>query len=84
MQLIDEYENINRGLYSGSVGYILPNGNFDFNVVIRSIQYNEATRYLSIMVGSAITDMCNAEEEYNECLLKAQAMINTLNAEIVC
>lgn len=84
MQLIDEYENINRGLYSGSVGYILPNGNFDFNVVIRSIQYNEATRYLSIMVGSAITDMCNAEEEYNECLLKAQALINTLNAEIIC
>lgn len=84
MQLIDEYENINRGLYSGSVGYILPSGNFDFNVVIRSIQYNEATRYLSIMVGSAITDMCNAEEEYNECLLKAQALINTLNAEITC
>ncbi len=84
MQLIEQYEEINRGIYSGSVGCILPNGNFDLNVVIRSIQYNAANRYLSIMVGSAITDMCNAEDEYNECLLKAQALLETLNAELVC
>ncbi|CAG0965417.1 MAG: anthranilate synthase component I family protein [Bacteroidetes bacterium] len=84
MQLIEQYEDINRGLYSGSVGCILPNGNFDVNVVIRSIQYNAANQYLSVMVGSAITDMCNAEDEYNECLLKAEALLNTLNAELVC
>lgn len=78
MQLIEEYEEAKRGLFSGSVGYIAPNGDFDFNVVIRSIFYNETARYLSTWAGSAITINSVPEKEYEECLLKLQAMIKAL------
>ena len=74
MELIEQYENTKRGLFSGSVGYIDPEGDFDFNVVIRGIQYNETSKYLSIMAGSAITFNSVAEKEYEECLLKISAM----------
>lgn len=74
MQLIDQYETSRRGLYSGAVGYISPSKDFDFNVVIRSLQYNARSQYLSYMVGSAITAMANPEKEYDECLLKAKAI----------
>lgn len=79
MQLIDQYERSKRGVYSGSFGYISPEGDFDFNVVIRSILYNTETRYLSFQVGGAITYESNAEKEYDECLLKATAMISALS-----
>ena len=78
MKLIEQYESTKRGLYSGAVGYISPEGDFDFNVVIRSILYNSENKYLSFMVGSAITDKAEAEQEYEECLLKAKAMFDTL------
>lgn len=78
MQLIEQYENSKRGLYSGSVGYITPDGNFDFNVVIRSILYNKTQRYASLQVGSAITYDAVAEREYEECLLKAEALFKVL------
>lgn len=74
MQLIDEHENFRRGAYSGSIGFIEPNGDFDFNVVIRSIVYNTNNKHLSYSVGSAITAKCDAEKEYEECMLKARAM----------
>lgn len=74
MQLIDHYEDTRRGLYSGSVGYITPEKNFDFNVVIRSILYDNVRHYLSYMAGSAITIGSVPELEYQECLLKARAM----------
>ncbi len=80
MELIEKYERSGRGLYSGSVGYITPEGDFDFNVVIRSIQYNRITSSLSFMTGGAITALSVPEKEYNECLLKASAMIKVLNA----
>jgi len=83
MQLIEEYEKTKRGLYSGAVGYITPSGDFDFNVVIRSILYNAENNYLSFMVGSAITAESDAEKEYEECLLKATAMLQTLKREEV-
>ena len=79
MELIDRYESTRRGLYSGSMGYLKANGDFDFNVVIRSLQYNGATGYLSFMVGSAITYDSNPEQEYEECLLKAQAIRQVLH-----
>lgn len=79
MELIDTYELYNRGAYSGAVGYINSNGDFDLNVLIRSIFYDEEKKYLSFSVGSAITAMCNPEEEYEECLLKAKAMMQVLN-----
>jgi para-aminobenzoate synthetase component 1 len=78
MELIDEYELYNRGPYSGALGYIDENGDFDLNVLIRSIFYDEEKHYLSFTVGSAITSMCNAEDEYEECLLKAKAMMEVL------
>lgn len=80
MQLIEQYEQTKRGLYSGALGYLAPNGDFDLNVVIRSIQYNAATGYVNFMVGSAITYDAVPEKEYDECLLKAKAMMQALNA----
>lgn len=81
MSLIERYEATQRGLYSGSVGYIDPEGNFDFNVIIRSILYNQSADYLSCMAGSAITIGSVAESEYQECLLKAQAMQSALKSD---
>ncbi|MCX6186478.1 MAG: aminodeoxychorismate synthase component I [Bacteroidetes bacterium] len=78
MELIEKYETTKRGLYSGAIGYFAPNKDFDFNVVIRSIQYNANKKYVSFEVGSAITFDSNAEHEYEECLLKAQAMMRAL------
>ncbi|OGX88911.1 aminodeoxychorismate synthase, component I [Hymenobacter glacialis] len=82
MQLIEQYENSQRGLYSGSMGYIGPNGEFDLNVVIRSLQYRRDTGYLSFQVGSAITFDSDPEREYDECLLKAKALLQVLGAMI--
>jgi len=78
MQIIEELEETKRGLYSGAVGYFTPTGNFDFNVVIRSILYNSENQYLSFSVGSAITSEAIPENEYEECLLKAKAMFEVL------
>ncbi len=80
MELIDEYETGSRGIFSGAVGYFSPDGDFDFNVVIRSIMYNAANKYLSYQVGSGITFYSNAEDEWNECLLKAEAMREVLDS----
>src|SRR5690606_38292026 len=74
MEIIEEAEETKRGLYSGAVGYFTPQGDFDFNVVIRSILYNEQNKYLSFSVGSAVTAESLPEKEYEECLLKAKAM----------
>lgn len=79
MELIEEYEFTKRGAYSGAMGYITPNGDFDFNVIIRSLLYTALTQYLSFQVGGAITFASNAADEYEECLLKASAMIQTLS-----
>ncbi len=78
MKLIEKYEKTKRGLYSGTVGYINEKGDFDFSVVIRSIAYNSKNNYLSFMVGGAITNLSDPEKEYEECLLKARAMIEVL------
>jgi para-aminobenzoate synthetase component 1 len=78
MELIDDFETNSRGPYSGCIGYIKENGDFDLSVLIRSIFYNETESYLSFSVGSAITAMCNPEKEYEECLLKAAALKKVL------
>ncbi|MFN8302723.1 MAG: anthranilate synthase component I family protein [Saprospiraceae bacterium] len=75
MELIERYEYSRRGLYSGAVGYMTPEGDFDFNVVIRSLFYNKMSRYLSVQVGGAIVYDSVPEEEYDECLVKAEAML---------
>ncbi|HQX03237.1 MAG TPA: anthranilate synthase component I family protein [Flavobacterium sp.] len=78
MQIIEKLEETKRGLYSGAVGYFTTEGDFDFNVVIRSILYNAENQYLSFSVGSAITSEATPEGEYEECLLKAKAMFEVL------
>jgi para-aminobenzoate synthetase component 1 len=78
MELIEQYEDAKRGLFSGSIGYINPSGDFDFNVVIRSILYNENKKYLSIPAGSAITWKSIPEKEYEECVIKIEAMKRAL------
>ncbi|TXD48096.1 anthranilate synthase component I family protein [Polaribacter sp. IC073] len=74
MRIIEELEETKRGLYSGTIGYFTPENDFDFNVVIRSILYNEEKKYISYSVGGAITAKSIVEKEYEECLLKAKAM----------
>jgi para-aminobenzoate synthetase component 1 len=79
MDLIERYEGFRRGLFSGAVGYITPDGDMDFNVVIRSMLYDRGSGYLSFPTGSGITYYAEAEREYEECLLKASAMHEVLN-----
>lgn len=75
MKLIEQFESFKRGIYSGSVGFFAPNGDFDFNVVIRSLVYNTRNQYLSCAVGGAITIQSDAEREYEECLTKVKRLI---------
>lgn len=78
MELIEQYEKTRRGIFSGAVGYITPQRDFDFNVVIRSILYNASSQYLSFPAGSGITWYSDPESEYEECLLKAAAIKKVL------
>jgi len=78
LELIEKYEKEKRGLFSGSVGYITPEGDFDFNVVIRSILYNKENRFLSIPVGSAITWKSDPEKEFEECETKIEGIRKAL------
>ncbi|WP_374949758.1 anthranilate synthase component I family protein [Mucilaginibacter sp.] len=81
LQLMEQYERSKRGVYSGAIGYFSLDGDFDFNVVIRTILYNSSNKYLSFHVGSAITYHANAESEYEECLLKAKAILEVLGVK---
>lgn len=78
MKIIEELEETKRGLYSGTVGYFTPKGDFDFNVVIRSILFNQTNKYVSYSVGGAITAKSDPLKEYEECLVKAKAMRDVL------
>lgn len=78
LQLIDENEETGRGIFSGTVGYINPDNDFDFNVIIRSIMYNATTQTVSFMAGSGITFYSDPEQEYKECMLKAKGMFDAI------
>jgi para-aminobenzoate synthetase component I len=78
MELIERYENFKRGWFSGALGIVEANGNFDFNVVIRSIIFDKGTGKGYFAVGSAITYDADAAYEYEECLLKASAILGIL------
>jgi len=82
MELIEDLESFKRGIFSGAIGYITPKGDFDFNVVIRTILYNASTKYLSVGVGGAITIRSDAEEEYEECLVKVKPIFEVLNFQL--
>ena len=79
MELIEKYEGVKRGLYSGSIGYFTPTLDFDFNVVIRSLLYNKKSNYLSFIVGGAITIESDPNKEYEECLTKGKSILNILS-----
>ena len=79
MKIAELYERSKRGVYSGAVGYFGPDGNFDFNVIIRTILYNSENKYLSFHTGGAITLNSDPEKEYDECMLKAEAIMEVLN-----
>lgn len=76
--LIDRFERSRRGIFSGAIGYVTPDGDFDFNVVIRSLMYNQSSGYLSYQVGSAITFYSDPQTEYEECLMKARGILKAL------
>jgi para-aminobenzoate synthetase component 1 len=78
MQLIESLERSKRGVFGGAMGYVDPSGDFDFNVIIRTLLYNVEKQYLSFQVGGAITYSSSPAREYEECLLKATAMLQTL------
>lgn len=81
MKIIEEHESFRRGIYSGSIGFIAPNGDFDFNVVIRTLIYNAEKKYLSCPVGGAITINSSPEKEYEECLVKIKGILDLMYAE---
>jgi para-aminobenzoate synthetase component 1 len=81
MKIIEKFESTKRGLYSGSVGYVTPTGDFDLNVVIRSLQYNSENQYVSYIAGSAITALSDPEMEYQECLLKTYGINQSLQVK---
>ncbi|MDZ4751614.1 MAG: anthranilate synthase component I family protein [Flavobacteriales bacterium] len=81
MNLIDSHESSCRGLYSGTIGYMAPNGDFDFNVVIRSLIYHRSEKYLSCSAGGAITTLSDAKQEHIESLLKAEAIQRSLSMQ---
>ncbi|SMD44387.1 para-aminobenzoate synthetase component 1 [Aquiflexum balticum DSM 16537] len=78
MELIDQYEDFKRGWFSGALGYIDETGNFDLCVVIRSIILDKESGKGYFAVGSAITYDADAAYEYEECLLKASAIVEVL------
>lgn len=74
VRLIARYERSPRGLFSGAVGYVDPAGDFDFNVVIRSVLGDRDSGRLSYHVGSGITFYSDPAAEYEECLIKAEGI----------
>lgn len=79
MQIIDALEQQSRKLYSGTVGYLDVDGDWDSSVIIRSALYNQSTQRVSVSVGSAITAASDPAAEYDECLLKAGALQRALS-----
>ena len=80
MELIEHFEKTRRGLYAGALGYFDPAGNFDFNVLIRSVFYHQTAQYVSFQVGGAIVFDSVAEDELDECRVKAGALFAALGA----
>ncbi len=83
MELIEHYEKSKRGIFSGAAGYITSKGDFDFNVIIRSLFLNMHDNQFSFQVGSAITYDSDPVKEYEECLLKASAIKAVLEQVIM-
>jgi para-aminobenzoate synthetase component 1 len=84
MELIGEHENFERSYYSGTMGIINHNGDYTLPVLIRSIFYDASAEDLWFAAGGAITSLSDPAEEYEECLLKATAVLKALGATLLC
>ncbi len=81
MKIIEREEHFKRSWFSGAFGWVDEEGDFDFSVVIRSIVADLEAKKLYFGVGSAITIDASAEQEYEECALKAQAILELLRGK---
>ncbi len=79
MEIINELETEPRGIYTGAIGYLKPDGDFYFNVPIRTIAIGEDNK-CEMGIGSGIIYESDAEDEYQECLLKAD-FLTSLNRD---
>lgn len=73
MEIIDELESFHRGIYTGSIGYLFPDGEMEFNISIRTVLHKQGKLYLG--VGGGITIDSEVEDEYKETFAKAKAFI---------
>ncbi len=78
MEWAEKTERFTRGIYSGSMGYIAPNGDFDLNVMIRSLVLDRKQNRLNCGVGGAITILSDPEAEYEECRIKVGRILETI------
>ncbi|MBZ4662881.1 MAG: anthranilate synthase component [Caloramator sp.] len=76
MEVINEIEKVNRGIYTGCIGYISNNGNMDFNIAIRTAVMDKEN--IIYNVGGGIVWDSNPEDEYEETLHKGRAIYNSL------
>jgi para-aminobenzoate synthetase component 1 len=76
MQIIEELETRRRAIYTGALGYLSFSGNMHLNILIRSILKKGNRFYFG--VGGGIVADSSPEEEYNETLIKAKAMLDAL------
>lgn len=74
MEIISELESAPRGIYTGSIGYILPGGDCTFNIAIRTLV--QTGSILTLGIGGGITIASDPEDEFNETFAKAQSFMN--------
>jgi para-aminobenzoate synthetase component 1 len=81
MEIIDELEGEERGIYSGGIGYLSLDGGMDFNIVIRTLVCAAGLAHLR--VGGAVVADSRPEQEHRETLDKARALLDALGARLV-
>lgn len=81
MEIIAGLEDTRRGLYSGALGFELPDGTLDLNVVIRTITYDAGSGRASLITGGAFTAQSDPLAEWAECTVKARSILDALGDE---
>jgi para-aminobenzoate synthetase component I len=79
MQVISDLENKSRGIYTGSIGYFAGNGNFDFNIAIRTLLFKDD--HIDLHLGGAIVADSDPQKEYEEILQKGASIFKVLQVE---
>ena len=82
MEIIDQLETQYRGIYTGTIGYIMPNKNFCFNVAIRTLHINK-NNTCTMGIGGGIVHASEPKMEYQECLTKAQFLTKLFNTQTI-